>query len=168
MRTFKNILSALVILLVSVTFVVLLRKESFIVFIICLVIISLFLFNNLVRNSIFFKPYFLSKWNIFTSKYVTDFEFDIPKELMFDKLIEVINDGPMKLKYSNKDKFMILATSKLSWASWGDNIYIYPIQLDGQSMLRFESVTPLQVFDWGKNKNNFQIFLQKLEESLTV
>lgn len=97
-----------------------------------------------------------------------EIEFDIPKELVFDKLLEVITDSPFSIKYTNKEKFEILATSKISWFSWGENIYIQLILSKGITIIKFESVAFFQIYTWGKNENNFDEFLQKLDESLIV
>ena len=88
--------------------------------------------------------------------------------MVFDKLLEVIADSPFTPKYENKDKFEIFATSKFSWSSWGENIYIQLILSKGKTIIKFDSVALFQIFTWGKNENNFDVFLQKLDESLIV
>lgn len=168
MRAFKNLVAVLLIVLVSAAFAKWIVKESVFAFLLTGILIFFFLFNLLVRYNISFKPYFLSKWNILSSKFSREIEIDVPKELVFEKLLEVITNSSFAIKYKNKDKFEILATSKLSWLSWGENIYIELILLKGITLIKFDSVTFFQIYSWGKNENNFQDFIQKLDESLTV
>ncbi len=168
MRIFKNLAVVLLILLVSAASATWFVKGSKFALFFTSILITFFLFNLTIRNKISFKPYFLSKWNIFSSKYRREIEFDVPKELVFDKLLEVIADSPFTPKYENKDKFEIFATSKFSWSSWGENIYIQLILSKGKTIIKFDSVALFQIFTWGKNENNFDVFLQKLDESLIV
>lgn len=127
MRVFKHLSAVILILLVSAAFATWFGKEGKFALFLTSILVTFFIFNFAVRNMISFKPYFLSKWNIFSSKFRREIEVDVPKELLHDKLLEVIADSSFTLKYENKDNFEIMATSKLSWLSWGEIIYVQPI-----------------------------------------
>jgi len=168
MKAYKNLLAIVFILLTSAAFAILIPFDSTLFRVVFGVTISIFLLNILSRNSIAFKPYFTSKWNIFTSKFRKDFQTEIPSELIFDKLLEVIENSQFKLKYADKKKFEILATSEFTFNSWGENIYITLLESGPINVVRFESVTLFQMYSWGKNEKNFNKFLEQMEDSLTI
>lgn len=143
-------------------------EHSAVAYLICFLIGGFFIMNGLVRTKISFKPYFLSNWNFLSSKYIRDFNLEIPKDLAFEKLLEVIKESPFKLVYANKDRFEILAISGITWGSWGENIYLDLVNDKGNETIRFASVAFFQIYTWGKNENNYSAFLQKLDESLTI
>lgn len=168
MRPYKNLLAIAIILLFSFALGAYMTKKGNVVYLISIAFISIFLFNIVVRNRIWFKPYFVSSWNIFSSKFRKDFKFDIPRELVHEKIIEVIKDSPFEIKYADRDAFEILAVSKMSWMSWGENIYLTLVETEGKTRIRFDSVALFQIYTWGKNEKNFEIFLEKVEDSLTI
>ncbi len=168
MRAYKNLLAIAFILLFSFTLAAWMTKRGNVAYLISITLMSIFLFNIIVRNRIWFKPYFVSSWNIFSSKFRRDFEFDIPRELVLEKIIEVMQDSPFEIKYVDRETYEILAVSKLSWLSWGENIYLALVEADGKTRIRFDSVALFQLYTWGKNEKNFDIFLEKLEDSLTI
>ena len=131
-------------------------------------ILSFFMFNLLIRRSLTFKNYFISPINVLTSKMRSEVSMSIPKDLMFDKMIEVINDSKFKLTVSDKSNYEILATTGISWFSWGENIYI-SIEGEGEkTTMKICSVTFFQVYSWGRNERNYNDLLRGIEESLTV
>lgn len=70
--------------------------------------------------------------------------------------------------YIDKENSTILAESKVTMESFGEIIYIEINQLsNNQGTIKFESVCkyPLQIFDWGKNKKNFQTFYNLIEKT---
>lgn len=133
-----------------------------------LLIVSFFVFNILVRKIAWFKPYFTSKYNFLSTKFRTKIEFDISEELMFEKVIEVMESSRFTLKQINKDTFEIFAISPMSFRSWGENIYIDFKEEEGKTVLNFCSATIFQLYSWGKNKENYNKLIQHIEESLTI
>lgn len=125
-------------------------------------------FNLLVRKSHYFKHYFLSNFNIFSAKLNKQFEVEIPADLAFEIIKEVIAGSGFKLITENKEKMELLAISKPGWKSWGENIYFTVKENSGVTIVGFASAALFQVYSWGKNEENYSLFFQKLEDSFTV
>lgn len=131
-------------------------------------LIVFFIFNILVRNSLYFKKYFSSPYNISTAKSLNIKEIDIPKELLFEKMIEVINDSNLRLVEVDEKSFEILATTSMNLHSWGENIYLSFESKGEKTMMRICSTTLFQRISWGKNKKNFDNLIQQIDDSLTI
>ncbi len=132
------------------------------------IILGFFIFNLFIRKSLLFKNYFTSRFNLLTSKVRFEKEFDISKELMFEKLIEVINDSKFKLIKADKEKFEILAITTITWKSWGENLYISFDTIGDETIMKFCSVTLFQIYSWGKNEKNYDDLIHEIESSLTI
>src|SRR5690554_4227285 len=132
------------------------------------IIILFFLFNIVVRKSLLFKKYLTSPYNITTTKDEYVKEVDIPKDLLFEKIIEVINDSKLNIAKSDKDTYEILATSGLNLHSWGENIYFTFESKDDKTIVKCSSVTLFQMTSWGRNKKNINRFFTQLDNSLTI
>lgn len=132
------------------------------------VILGFFVLNLIIRKSLSFKRYFISPFNALTSKVHLEKAFDISKALMFEKIVEVIDRSKFELTEVDKDKFEILATSKISWLSWGENIYISFETRGNETIMKFCSVTLFQIYSWGKNEKNWEQLLGEIENSLTI
>ncbi len=126
------------------------------------------IFNLVVRKNLFFKNYFISKYNLLSTKFRYEKTFDFSKELTFEKLKEVLADAGFKICKTELEKGIIFATSPISWKSWGENIYIDLKESDGRTEMKFYSVCIAQIYSWGKNEANCTKFLHEFEESLTV
>jgi len=142
-------------------------KNPFIA-VIFLIIVAFFIFNLIVRKSLTFKNYFTSKYNLLTAKVWMEKSYDIPKELMFEKIKEVIDDSNFELIEADNDKFEILAISKITFKSWGENLYISFEARGVETIMKFCSATLFQVSSWGKNEKNYTDLLNEIESSLTV
>lgn len=128
-----------------------------------------FTFHLIVRKYISFKPYFLSPYNLFSAKVHKEFIIDIPRDLVFHKLKESIEASKFKLTYDDPEKLQMLAISKTSWKSWGENIY-FSLQESGNNdtLVVFDSAALFQIYTWGKNEDNYTKFINELEQSLTI
>lgn len=131
-------------------------------------ILAVFAFNLLIRNKWGFKGYFTSEWNILTNKYKHKQEFDFPKSLLFPKLKEVLEKSGFRLKYTDEKSGNIMALSSISWYSWGENIYIHLTESNGKTKVEFVSACLIQMYDWGKNRKNFNRFISEFENSLII
>lgn len=145
-----------------------LEPKNPIVLITSFVIIGFFIFNFVVRKSLSFKKYFTHPYNFLTSKVNSEKAFDIPKELMFEKIIEVLNGSKFKLIEADKHRFEILAITTISFKSWGENLYISFYTTENETIMKFCSVTLFQIYAWGKNEKNYDDLLEQIESSLTV
>ena len=128
----------------------------------------LFSFNFLVRKKVGFKSYFTSKYNFLTSKYEASVSSDLPVELMFQKMVEVIENSSLKLVSADETRNEIFATKGITWQSWGENIYIDFTTENGKTKMSFVSTTVVGMVTWGKNERNYHQLLSTFEESLTI
>lgn len=131
-------------------------------------IVGFFIFNLVIRKSLSFKNYFTHRYNLLTSKVRAEKSFDIPKELMFEKVMEVINDSKFTLAEADRERFEILAIAPISWFSWGENVYVSFETSGDETVMKFCSATLFQIYDWGKNEKNFSHLMDEFESSLTV
>jgi hypothetical protein len=133
------------------------------------VIVVVFLFNIIVRSNPKFRGYFISPWNIFCNSYYVEEVYDMPQELLYEHLKEVIVKSSFNLKYTNDVKMELMATSSFCWKSWGENIYI-TIRMNekNETIMEFYSVALMQVYTWGKNESNYKRLTNSIEESLTI
>ncbi len=168
MKTFKHILVAVLIMLITGLFAYYLNNNNPIQKVIIFLILSFLILNLIIRKSLSFKSYFTSPYNFLTSKVHYQKTYDIPKDLMFEKIIEVINNSNFKLVETNKENLQILAISKISFKSWGENLYISFEMGENGTILKFCSSTLFQVYSWGKNEKNYEDLLNEIETSLTV
>jgi len=132
------------------------------------IVIGFFIFNLIVRKSLSFRNYFTSRYNLFTTNVRFEKSYDISMDLMFEKIIEVINNSNFKLVETDKDKFEILAISDVSFISWGENLYI-SFEIKGkETIMKFCSSTLFQIYSWGRNEKNYNNLLNEIESSLIV
>lgn len=67
----------------------------------------------------------------------------------------------------DKENKIVQAKAKSSFSSWGEMIYIEVINKSNtKGQINFTSTCtyPLQIFDWGKNKSNFNKFSKELNK----
>jgi hypothetical protein len=144
------------------------RSENPAVLVPLLFLIGFFIFNLVVRGFLSSKNYFTHPYNLLTSKFFLEKTMDIPRELMFEKMIEVIDQSDFKLADADPDKFEILATTRITWTSWGENLYISFEEMGAETIMKFCSVTLFQIYSWGKNEKNYADLLEEFETSLTI
>ena len=168
MKTLKHILIAVLIILISGLSAYYLKPNNPIMMTFLFLIVGFFIFNLIIRKSLSFKNYFTSQYNLFTTKIREEKSFDISKELMFEKIIEVINNSDFKLVETDKDKFEILAISTITFKSWGENLYISFESKGNETIMKFCSSTLFQIYSWGKNEKNYDDLLNEFESSLIV
>ena len=168
MKTFKHILVAVLIMLISVLMTHYLKPNNPIMIVFLFLILGFFIFNLIIRKSLSFKNYFTSPYNLITTKVHYQKSYDIPKDLMFEKIIEVINNSNFKLVETNKEKLEILAISSLTFKSWGENLYISFETNGNKTIMKFCSTTLFQMYSWGKNEKNYDDLLNNIESSLII
>ena len=168
MKTFKHILVAVFIMLISVLMTHYLKPNNPIMIVFLFLISGFFIFNLIIRKSLSFKNYFTSPYNLITTKVRYQKSYDIPKDLMFEKIIEVINNSNFKLVETNKEKLEILAISSLTFKSWGENLYISFETNGNKTIMKFCSTTLFQMYSWGKNEKNYDDLLNNIESSLII
>lgn len=130
--------------------------------------IGFLIFNFIVRNRLSFSPWFLSPRNFFLARTTHNSESELDSELLYAKLLEVIEDSDFKLLDTYEAKFQILLGTSVNFWTWGENIYIQVVPAPDGSVIQFTSVTLYGTTSWKRNDNNFQAFIQSFEESLTI
>jgi hypothetical protein len=168
MKILKHISVAFLIMLISGLSLYYLKPNNPIIMTFLFLTVGFFIFNLIIRKSLLFKNYFTSQYNLFTTKVRSEKIYDIPKELMFEKIIEVINHSDFKLVESDEDKFEILAISTITFKSWGENLYIIFETKGNETIMKFCSSTLFQIYSWGKNEKNYDDLLNEIERSLIV
>lgn len=168
MKTIKHIAIAILIILLSFTIANYVEPADPLLIIIPLLLLGFFLFNLIIRRYLNYKGYFTSKYNVLTQKYRNQREYPIAKEILFDKIIEVLEDSHFNLKEVNRDQFEILAISPITWKSWGENLYISFESEGEETTMKFCSTTFFQIYSWGKNEENYSSLLNQIENSLII
>jgi len=130
--------------------------------------VVLICFNLAVRCSLAFKPYFLSPFNIFSAHFKKEFDVEIPADLAFDKIREVIDESGFKQITADKDRLEILAIARPGFRSWGENVYFTLTESGSHTRVRFDSAALFQLYTWGKNEDNYSAFFKKLDDSFTI
>ena len=129
---------------------------------------SIFIFNMTFSKIKWFKPYFISKYNIFSGKFRNQQEFDFSMEILFEKFLEVLQHAGYKIIHTNERTGEIFAASSISWTSWGENIYIHLKEVNEKTTVDFCSACIFQFYSWKKNERNYKNLLQEFEKSLTI
>ncbi len=130
--------------------------------------LTIILFNFYIRKNLRFKSYLLSKYNPLTSKRKFLKEFDFSKDILFHKLLEVIDEAGYKIIKTNENTGDIFAITFMTWIGVGENIYIKLNELSGKTTVEFLSVHLIGGGYWDKNKINYQNMLEEFEKSLII
>ena len=149
---------------------ILVRKGGLnVVALVAILILAVFIFNFIIRTKLSFKKYFTSKHNLFTTKVYSEHSYGgVPKEIMYEKMIEVFGNSRFRLVDSDNEKLEILATAKTSLFSWGENLYVSFETREDETIMKLCSLTVFQIFDWGKNEENLDNLLAELDDSLII
>jgi len=167
MRTVKHFIVILIMIGISIVITQTMDDSNLGVLLI-IGITGLIFFNLTIRSKLSMKDYFTSKYNILTSKYELKSNYDIPHDLLFDKVVEVLEGHGYRKVKVDKEKGLIFTPASISFKSWGENLYFTLTKIDENTTeLLFESVA-FQLYSWGKNEDNANGFYAKLEESLII
>lgn len=140
-----------------------------VVALVAILILAVFIFNFIVRQKLSFKRYFTSKHNLFSTKVYSEHSYGgVPKEIMYEKMLEVFSNSRFRLVDSNREKLEILAIAKTSLLSWGENLYISFETREDETIMKLFSVTVFQMYAWGKNEKNLDNLLVELDDSLII
>ncbi|MFA6361073.1 MAG: hypothetical protein WCX14_10255 [Dysgonamonadaceae bacterium] len=170
MKNLRQIPAAFYAAFMGFLIAILVKNGGFnIVLFVAIPILSVFIFNFIVRQKLSFKKYFTSKRNLLTTKVYSEHSYGgVPKEIMYEKMIEVFGNSRFRLVDSDNEKLEILAIAKTSLLSWGENLYIsFEIRGD-ETIMELCSVTVFQIYDWDKNEENLADLLAELEDSLII
>ena len=76
--------------------------------------------------------------------------YDLPREKVWDSLIQVLATTSLEIVSENKDEGVVLARRKLTWFSFGENVAIYVEAINNNASTRVEVVNVKRV---ESNKN---------------
>jgi hypothetical protein len=94
---------------------------------------------------------------------------DISVDLLFEKLLEVVDNSAFKLLDSDKENARILCGTSTNFWTWGENIYIDLVKNEEDSTtIEFVSTTLFGGSSWKRNQNNYESFIESFEASLTI
>ncbi len=131
--------------------------------------ISMLVLNIFLRKKLRYKSWFLSKYNSFLEKEVSTFESDIPKELLFQKVLEVSVLSSFNELDSNVETSELLIGTTPNFWTWGENMYIEIKEKDSEtSVVKITSVTIYGSYSWNRNRANYQHFYKSFQQSLTI
>lgn len=83
---------------------------------------------------------------------------------VWQRAIEVLN-GQQGVAGVRAQPGVLSASVNTNWKSWGEELSIHVDQVPEGTVVRIRSACayPLQIFDWGKNKENVQLIRAGLE-----
>ena len=128
----------------------------------------IFILHLIFRRLTSMKSYFNHRLNFFSTgeRYVVP--TDIPSDILVDKLGEVAEQAGFRVLEKDRESGLVFAITGTSFVSWGENIYITVRDTGGRSEFEFSSVCFFQLFDWGKNRRNYERFITEFEKSLII
>jgi hypothetical protein len=141
-------------------------ESHFISLLVLLIPVGLLAINFLIRGKLKYRNWFMSKRNILLDREEWDFHSDIEADLLFEKIKSVVNSSSFKLLDEDKEERIILASTSVSFFSWGENIYI-EIHPEIEQVV-VTSVTIFGSYSWNRNRGNYDDFFQSFEASLTI
>jgi hypothetical protein len=135
-------------------------------------IIGLMVFNCLICGYGWSKPYFMSQYNILSPKVRHQQDFDLPKQLLFEKLMEAIPVIGLEITHSDEKNGNIFATKSISWAYVGENIYLSLSEVKDKTTLDFCSVSIFGLwrspYSEERNERHYKDLIQEIEKSLVI
>lgn len=131
-------------------------------------LLILMLFSFIVRKKSWTEPFFTSRFNILNEKVKYSKRYNIPKELLIDKIKEVIELSEFTLSEMGNDRSKLFAFTKLSWSSFGENLYISFEEEKEGTKINICGTTVIGYTSWGRNKKNINSLIDQIEESLII
>jgi hypothetical protein len=130
-------------------------------------IIGIMIFNCLIGRFAWSKPYFMSRYNFLVAMVRHQQEFDLPKKLLFEKLMEAIPVIGFEITHNDEKNGNIFATKPIG-TSLGENIYISLTEVKDKAMLDFCSVCNFNTNSEERNERNYKDLLNEFEKSLVI
>jgi hypothetical protein len=170
MRNLKDVLAVVAIIVFTALmprlFPADMHNVIFAVFIVLVVIFQMCSFSG--RSKLSWKRFYTSSFNILTTKNTLKLDFEFDQKTLFEKAKEVLITNGYKHLIIDESRKLILVKERISFKSWGENIYVTILGKDnGNSELVYESVA-FQIYTWGKNEDNGTKFLANMEESFII
>lgn len=133
-----------------------------------LIPIGLLLVSFLFRKSLNYSNWFLSPMNVLLDRTSHSTDSDISADLLYEKLLEVVNDSHFILLDKDSSTLRILMGTSVNFWTWGENIYIQLEPTQTGTVIHFTSVTLFGNTSWKRNDKHFESFIDSFESSLTI
>jgi len=133
-----------------------------------LVPLGLLIFSFSVRKHLSFSAWFLSPANIFIERRSHSSESDLDGDLLYHKLLEVVDNSDFRLLDTNTDKLQFLLGTSANFWTWGENIYVQVVPSPDGSVIQLNSVTLFGNASWNRNDQHFHSFIESFESSLII
>jgi len=98
-----------------------------------------------------------------TASYNESRNFDLERDLLLESAKVALEKSKFKIKAFDKTTGIIRAKTKLSWWSWTEVVTVN-INENSELQILSKCAFPMQIFDWGKNKQNVKKFFSNLKE----
>ncbi len=125
-------------------------------------------FNILVYRLFWFKNYFLSPLNFIIKKRSIEIKYDLSKDIIFEKYLEIIKGTDFEVIYKNEEKGELFLCTATNLLVWKQNIYLKLIENNGETMVNIDCATINQVVSWGANKQRTDDLIQRMEEAFII
>ena len=101
-----------------------------------------------------------------TSKYKAKEILHLDVETSASLIIKALEQAKFSQIHINEEGTKIQATSGFSMSSWSENIKVTVRKDENVTKMKFTSICafPMQIFDWGKNKENYKRFSNELNK----
>ena len=129
---------------------------------------SPFIASFFIRKHHWAEPYFTNPYNFFTEKVRFSKEYDMPKNLLLEKITEIINESEFKIINIDDESYKIAAIGSLSHNTFGENLYISLSEKEKNTNMNICCTTIHAVSSWGRNRKNINNLIQQMEESLII
>ena len=131
--------------------------------------VIIIIINLSIRKKLASKKWLLSKLNFFSIIVKRDIHSDIPKDLLFKKLIEVVKESDFNVFDIDEASQQILIGTRTNFWTWGENIYVSILDnKTNQSLISFTSVSLYGNNFLNTGEKHFNTFQESFEQSLTI
>ncbi len=132
------------------------------------ILFGLLLFNEAFREAYSLKGYLTHPLNFLSLKFKRTVEFPWSKDMLSEKLTEIMNASDFKSVDIIEDTGNIFAVSRTTWKSSGENIYIDFIEEGDKIIVHYCSVNVFNTYATAKAEKNYRLLLDSFEESLII
>ena len=129
---------------------------------------SYYTFNVLVYRFYRFKNYFLSPLNFMSKKRRVQIKYELSKDIIFDKYLEIIQGTEFEVLYKNEEKGELFLCTLTNLFVWKQNLYLKLIEKNGETIVTIDCATVNQMVSWGANKQRTDALIQRMEDAFII
>ena len=106
--------------------------------------------------------------NFIIKKRSIEIKYDLSKDIIFEKYLEIIQGTDFEVIYKNEEKGELFLCTVTNLLVWKQNIYLKLIENDGETKVNIDCATINQVVSWGANKQRTDDLIQRMEEAFII